>query len=193
MEEHAVKGRTLFEEEQIKERVRELAWQISADYRGQEIVLVGLLKGACMFLHDLGVELERLRADDPDKGVGEVYIDFLSISSYGDGHTPGALKLDLDIRRKVEGMHVLLVEDTADSCQTLAWVVDHMRKEAPATLDVCVFIEKPDKRERDVDLRYIGFSRPGLPFLGGYGMDDAEASRCVPYIFEVLPEEPSAE
>lgn len=188
-----MRGKTLFTKRKIRKRVRELAWQINDDYCGQEIVLVGLLKGAVMFLRDLGVELERIRFKYPYRSVGTIFIDFLSIGSYGKGHTPGALKLEMDIRREVAGQHVLIVEDTADSCQTLAWVVEHMRKKEPATLEVCVLIEKPDKRQRDVTLRYVGFSRAGLPFLGGYGLDDDGADRCVTHIFEVLPKEPPAE
>lgn len=178
--------RILFREVQIKWRVQELAREISLEYMGQDIVLVGLLKGAFMFLHDLGVELERNKTDD--KGVERVYIDFLSVGSYGDEHEPGDLKLELDIRRPVAGKHVIIVEDVADTCNTLVWVVDHMRKKKPTSLKLCVLIDKPDKHKHELTLDYVGFSDEDLPFLGGYGLDVNGADRCVPYIFEVPAE-----
>lgn len=192
-------GPILFTEEAIQQRVRDLAHEISRDYDGKDIVLVGLLKGAFMFLHDLGVALEQIKTHNmfssasDQYAVGKVLIDFLSIGSYDDRHTPGVLKLDMDVRRKVMDQHVIIVEDTADTCQTLAWVVEHMRKKEPASLDVCVLIEKPDRRKREVDLRYVGFSRSGLPFLAGYGLDEDGAARCVQYIYGVPPKEPTAE
>lgn len=190
--------RTLFSEEAIQKRVGELAMEISRDYQGQDIVLVGLLKGAFMFLHDLGVALELIKSynkidpvDNP--AVGRVYIEFLSVSSYHDGHTSGELKLEMDTRRTLKGAHVILVEDVADTCKSLAWVIAHLRKKEPQSLRVCVLIAKPDKHLHNVEINYLGFSRVGLPFLAGYGMDDDGKDRCVKYIFEVPPKNPPAE
>ncbi len=182
--------RVLFSGEQIQQRVRELAVAISRQHRGQDIVLVGLLKGAFMFLRDLGAVLEQIKtaniADCP--GVGKVFVEFLSVSSYNDGHTSGDLKLEMDIRRPVKDAHVVLVEDVADTCNTLAWAYAHLRKKEPASLSVCVLVAKPDKHRHEVTLHHVGFSQTDLPFLGGYGLDVAGADRCVPYIFEVPPE-----
>ncbi|MBI5369741.1 hypoxanthine phosphoribosyltransferase [Candidatus Uhrbacteria bacterium] len=176
----------LFSEEEIQARVLALAQEISTDFRGKDIVLVGLLKGAFMFVRDLGVALERLR--EAGGGIGDIYIDFLSVGSYDDGRESGTLKLDMDIRRSVKNCHVIVVEDTADTLNTLTWVDAHLRKKQPASLDICVLVRKPDKHRHQLDLRYVGFSREGLPFLGGYGLDVKGTRRCTPYIFEVSPE-----
>ncbi len=176
----------LFTEQMIQRRVQELAHEITRDYRDKDIVLVGLLKGAAVFLNDLGRHLERIKEDG--FGVNRVYVDYLSVGSYGDSHESGNLKLEMDIRRPVQGMHVLIVEDVADTCKTLCWTLHHMEKKQPASLKVCVLIAKPDKHEQAIEFDYIGFSETDLPFLGGYGLDVAGADRCVPYIFEVLPE-----
>ncbi len=177
-------GRTiLFSEPEIQDRVRELAVQISHDYRGQDVVLVGLLKGAFMFLRDLGVALERIK--ETGEGVHDIYIEFLSIGSYGDGQQSGALELKMDTRRPVGNAHVIIVEDVADTCKTLSWVSAHLQKQEPATLRICVLVAKPDRHEAVVRLHYVGFSQANLPFLGGYGLDVEGADRCIPYIFEV--------
>lgn len=178
--------RVLFSEEEIQERVRELARRISGDYRGQEIVLVALLKGAVPFQVDLGRELQRL--SDQSDGVADVVSEYLDVTSYGDSQTPGELKIDRDTRRPVTGQHVLIVEDTADTCHTLDRVVKHLREQHPASLRVCVLVEKPDKREHDVEIHYVGFSRRGLPFLGGNGLDVKGKQRFTTDIFEVPPE-----
>lgn len=178
----------LFTEEQIQERVRELAAEISRDYHGQDVVLVGLLKGAFMLTRDLGAELERIK--ERGDGVGRVFIEFLSIGSYGDGHESGDLRLDSDLRRSVQDTHVIIVEDVADTCRTLAWVVNHMGKKESASLKVCVLIDKPDNHTESAELHYVGFSKAGLPFLGGYGLDVEGADRCVLHIFEVPPTRP---
>ncbi|MBM5789569.1 hypoxanthine phosphoribosyltransferase [Candidatus Parcubacteria bacterium] len=170
---------------------RALAQEISRDYEGKSVVLVGLLKGAFMFLRDLGVALERIRGEG--RGVHEVYIEFLSVGSYGGGHESGTLKLDLDIRYAVRGKHVILVEDVADTCNTLAWVVEHLQKKEPASLRVCVLIEKSDAHRYLVALHYVGFARDRLPFLGGYGLDDDGARRCDLNIFEIPSKAPTAE
>lgn len=184
-----MRHRILFSEEQIKQTVHTLARQISIDYYGEDVVLVGLLKGAFKLTSDLGTELERIKAGaEEDVGVGKVYIDFLSVGSYGDGHDSGDLKLEMDIRRSVAGMRVIIVEDVADTCKTLAWTIAHMNKKEPASLEVCVLVAKPDKHTVEVQLDYVGFSQTDLPFLGGYGLDVAGADRCVPYIFEVPAE-----
>lgn len=181
--------RILFSTEQIQRTVRTLAREISIDHAREDVVLVGLLKGAFKFTSDLGTELERFKEEekeDEDRiGVGKVYIDFLSVGSYGDGHESGDLKLEMDIRRSVAGMHVIIVEDVTDTCKTLAWTLEHMRKKEPESLEVCVLVAKPDRHIVQTQLDYVGFSQSGLPFLGGYGLDVAGADRCVPYIFEV--------
>ena len=111
------KRKILFKAGTIQARVHQLALQISEEYDDQDVVLVGLLKGAFVFVNDLGRALERIKTMG-GKCVGKVYIDFLSLSSYDDGHTSGDLRLEMDIRRPVKGMHVIIVEDVdgADRC-----------------------------------------------------------------------------
>ena len=180
-----MKPNVIFDRAQIQHRVAQLADHISRDYRGRDIVLVGLLKGCVPFIADLGAQLEFIK--ESGDGVGDVYLDYMIVSSYHDKHEPGALRLERDIEFPVKGMHVIVVDDVADTCNTLAWVVNHLGKKEPASLRLCVCVSKPDKHRHEVQLDYVGFSQAGLPFLAGYGMDDAKKYRLMPDIFEVLP------
>lgn len=179
--------RILFPKEQIQQRVEELAMEISRDYRGKVVVLVALLKGAVPFSVDLGRALQRI-ADTGD-GVAEVLAEYIRVSSY-EGRVQGELTIALDAIRPLNGMEVIIVEDTADSCHTLDRVYKHLSEHQPASLRICVLVEKPDNRRPDITvvLDYVGFREVDLPFLGGCGLDVDGAQRFVEDIFEVPTE-----
>ena len=170
------KHTVLFTERRIQERVRELGVQISADYDGKEIVLVGLLKGACVFLVDLGRVIETIGRVDACR------MEFLGVESYGEGRIPGDIRIDLDVRRSLRHQHVIVVDDVADTLRTFKTVVRHIKEKRPKSVRTCVLIEKPDKHKVRVKLDYVGFSRPNLGFIYGYGMDLEGRFRFLPFI-----------
>lgn len=178
MREHQV----VIDEIEISKRVHQLALEISKQYRGEEIVLVGILKGAFVFLTDLAREIEVQSLDG--NGVRRCFIEFLSVSSYGDSREPGDVKIELDIRRSVRGMHVLIVEDVADTLQTLHRIRQHLLEKSPESVRIAVMLAKPHKHQRDdVPLEFVGFSGP-YGFVYGYGMDLEGAYRALPFIAE---------
>ena len=157
--------------EQLERRVREIAEQISADYAGQQPVIVGVLKGAWVFMADL---VRRLSIP--------VRCDFVRLSSYGAGTVPsGPPKLLLDLTEPIEGRHVLVVDDIVDTGISLAWLEQHLLGKQPASLKMCVLLDKPARREVDVEPDYVGFEIPDR-FVVGYGIDYAEQYRELPYI-----------
>lgn len=161
----------LISEEQIQQRVRELAAEISRDYQGRTPILIGILKGAVIFLSDL------MRALDIPSQV-----DFMAISSYGSGtETSGVVKILKDLDEPIEGRDILIVEDIVDSGLTLRYLTENLRTRQPASLRVCVLLDKYDRRLVDVDLHYVGFSIPDR-FVVGYGLDYAEDFRYLPFI-----------
>ncbi|MDI6850648.1 MAG: hypoxanthine phosphoribosyltransferase [bacterium] len=169
----------LITEEQIKDRVREIASQIKRDYQGTVPILVGVLKGSFIFLADLIRELSDM----------DVEIDFLSVSSYGKStKTSGIVKILKDLSISIEGRDVILVEDICDSGLTLKYLVELLDGRKPRSLRVCVLLDKKEKRLVDIKLGYVGFEVPDR-FLVGYGLDYAERYRNLPYIRELLPEE----
>jgi hypoxanthine phosphoribosyltransferase len=169
----------LFTEEQIAQRVRELAGQLSADYAGRDVVAVGVLKGAWVFLADL-VRLMTV----------PVTVDFVMVSSYGAGcDSSGVVELVLDLKCRLEDRDVLVVEDIMDSGLTLKYIIDNLRLRRPRSLKVVALMNKPDRRRTDIEADYVGFRIPNK-FVVGYGVDFAERFRNLPYIGYV--EEPKA-
>ena len=163
--------RVLFTEEAIQGRVRELGKQISADYEGKDLVLVGILRGATVFLADLSRNLSI-----------PVSIDFVAISSYGTGAvSSGVVRILKDLEEAVESRHVLLVEDIVDSGLTLQYLMDNLRSRNVASLRVCTLLDKPSRRQVPVELDYVGFQVPD-EFLVGYGLDYSQRYRNLPYI-----------
>ncbi len=172
------KGGFLIPEEKIKERVRELAKQISKDYAGKRPLLVGILKGAFIFLADLIRELSV-----------EAEVDFLAVSSYGKAtETSGEVKILKDLSESIEGKDVIIVEDIVDTGLTLRYLYDLLQTRKPASLKICVFLDKKERRQVEVPVDYVGFEVPDL-FLVGYGLDFAEKYRQLKYIRELSPEE----
>jgi hypoxanthine phosphoribosyltransferase len=166
--------RTLLSEAQIDTRVRELAATISADYRGEEVLLVGVLRGAFIFLADLA---RRLTVQNR--------VDFIALASY-DGTESGAVRLLMDLREDVAGRHVLLVEDIVDRGRTLDYLLRLLGARRPASLRCCALLRKPARLEIAATVDYLGFDIPD-EWVVGYGLDYADQHRTLPYVGVVRP------
>ena len=161
----------LLTKEQIANRVRELAEQISADFAGRELLVIGVLKGSWIFLADL-VRLITV----------PVTVDFMMASSYGAGtDSSGEVKIVLDLKAPVEDRDILVVDDILDSGLTLRQIVDNLMLRRPRSLKVVVLMDKPDRRRIDIKADYVGFKIPNK-FVVGYGVDYAERFRNLPYV-----------
>ncbi|MBD1270125.1 hypoxanthine phosphoribosyltransferase [Aeromicrobium tamlense] len=156
---------TLFTEEQIKERLAELARRIETDYEGREILLVGVLKGAVMVMADLARELNR-----------HVEIDWMAVSSYAGTKSSGVVRILKDLDTDLEGRHVLIVEDIIDTGLTLSWLVANLKSRGPASVEIATLLRKPEALEMPVDVKYVGFDIPNA-FVIGYGLDYDEKYR----------------
>jgi len=165
-------------EARIAERVSELAEAISRDYAGvEELHLVGVLRGAFIFLADLARRLTVPRR-----------VDFIALSSYEDeSTTSGAVRLIMDVRTPLEGHHVLVVEDIVDTGYTLEYLLKILKARGPASLKTCVLLEKPDRLKVPTTVDYLGFSIPD-EWVVGYGLDYADRYRTLPYIGVVEPD-----
>jgi hypoxanthine phosphoribosyltransferase len=173
-------GEILIEEETLQTRIRELGAELSADYAGKELLLVGVLKGAVFFMADLMRQL-----------TVPCEVDFMAISSYGAASdSSGVVRILKDLDIPIENRHVLVVEDIIDSGLTLSYLMRNLTARRPATLEVCALLTKPDRREIDVPVRYVGFEIPNR-FVVGYGLDLAERYRNLPYV-GVLQEDAGA-
>lgn len=161
---------TLVDEGQIQAKVAELGRRISDDYRGRNLVLIGLLRGAIVFLSDL------MRAIDIP-----VMLDFIGISSYGVTTESGAVRLVMDLETDIAGRDVLIVEDIVDTGKTLSYLVQNLRARQPASLRICALLDKPERRQVPIDVDYVGFEIPDK-FVVGYGLDFAEGYRNLPFV-----------
>lgn len=166
--------RIILSKRTIQKRVKRLAKQISSDYAGTTPVIICMLKGAIYFFTDLVKNISI-----------PVTIEFARLSSYKNGTTGGDMELVADIKEKIEGKHVILVEDIVDSGKTLAYFIDMLNKKNPASVKICTFLDKLTRREVDVKSEYIGFDID-CGFVIGYGLDYAEKYRELPYLAEVL-------
>ncbi|QKS73154.1 hypoxanthine phosphoribosyltransferase [Paenalkalicoccus suaedae] len=165
---------TMISEEQIKTRVKELAEQIEKDFRGEPVVLIAVLKGSFVFAADLMREISQ-----------NVQIDFISVSSYGDAtETTGKVRLLKDLDSNITGENVVVVEDIVDSGLTLDFLVDHLHMHKPKELKVCTLLDKPERRQVELQIDYVGFEIPDR-FIVGYGIDYAQRYRNLPYIASV--------
>ncbi len=164
-------GEILVSEERLQRRIVELAAEISADYAGREILVVGVLKGALLFISDL---IRRLSVP--------CTMDFMAVSSYGSStHSSGVVRILKDLDAPIAGRHVLVVEDVVDSGLTLAYLMKNLRSREPASLELCTLMVKPAGRRLAIDMRYVGFEMPDT-FVVGYGLDFEEHYRQLPYI-----------
>jgi hypoxanthine phosphoribosyltransferase len=170
-------GEILVQRDELAHRVRELAEEVSRDYAGRELLLICVLKGAVFFLSDLMRHLD-VRCE----------LDFMAVSSYGSStDSSGVVRILKDLDAPIEGRDVLIVEDIVDSGLTLSYLFRMLRARDPATLEVCALLTKPERREVDLPIRYVGFEIPNR-FAIGYGLDHAERYRNLPYV-AVLEEE----
>ncbi len=167
--------RILYTEEQIRKRVRELGEQISNDYAGKTPIVIGILKGAIIFYADLLRECD-LR----------VQLEFMAVSSYGNGTTSGKLVFKKDTDAIMDGRDVLIVEDIIDSGNTLFMLKNELQKRNPASIRICALLDKASRRTADIAADYVGFVCED-EFVVGYGLDYAERYRNLPYIGVLKP------
>ena len=161
----------LLREEQIQGKIGELARQVEQDYAGREVLLVGVLKGAVLFMSDFARAL-RLPTQ----------MEFMAVSSYGSAtSSSGVLRILKDLDRDISNRHVLVIEDIIDSGLTLSWLLKHLGGRGPASLEVCALLRKPEAVKVEVPVRYVGFDIPN-EFVVGYGLDYGERYRDLPYI-----------
>jgi hypoxanthine phosphoribosyltransferase len=156
--------------DRIRARVEELGREITRDYEGQLLVVVGVLKGALVFLADL------MRAIDLP-----IALDFVGLSSYVGKDSTGRIELTSDLGRPIEGLHVLLVEDIVDTGLTMRWLVDRLAERRPASVAICALLEKPARHRVTVPIRYRGFEIAD-EFVVGYGLDWDGRLRNLPYV-----------
>jgi hypoxanthine phosphoribosyltransferase len=161
----------LIDQDALQRRIAELGEEISADYAGRDLLLVGVLKGAVFFMADLmrGLSIP-------------CEIDFMAISSYGDStDSSGVVRILKDLDINIEGRDVLVVEDIIDSGLTLSYLMRNLEAREPASLEICALLTKPERREIEVPVRYVGFEIPNR-FVIGYGLDFGERYRNLPYV-----------
>ena len=166
----------LFSEEQLKNRVQEIARQITADYQGKEIMLISVLRGSFVFMADL------CRAIDLP-----CTLDFMAVSSYGKGtKSSGQVQITKDLSEDITDRHIIVVEDILDSGNTLSYLRQLLQARSPASVRLCTLLDKPSRRTKEVELHYSGFTIPDY-FVVGYGLDYAEKYRNLPYIGILKP------
>jgi hypoxanthine phosphoribosyltransferase len=169
--EESTVGEVLVSAEDLQRRVAELGEQITSDYAGRSLLLIGVLKGAVFFLSDLmrfiGVPVE---------------VDFMAVASYGSAtDSSGVVRILKDLDAAIEGRDVLIVEDIVDSGLTLQYLMRNLGSRNPSTLEVCALLTKPERRKVDLPTRYVGFEIPNR-FVVGYGLDYDERHRNLPYV-----------
>ncbi len=166
----------LISSEDISIRVKSLGAGIEKDYRGRgDIILVGLLRGSVVFLADLAREIDL-----------DARIDFMVVSSYGNSmESSREVKISKDLEEDIRGKNVIIVEDIIDTGYTLEKVVEYLLLKSPQSLEICTLLDKPERREVSVDVKYVGFEIPDV-FVIGYGIDYAQKHRNLPYIGKVV-------
>ena len=162
----------LVSNEQLQKRIAELGQEITRDYKGEEVLLICILRGGVLFLTDLMRQIDL-----------HLSVDFMAVSSYGTGarESTGNVRITLDLNTSLEGKNVILVEDIVDSGRTIASVLEILTTRHPKSLVVCTLLDKAERREEDVPLKYTGFIIPNK-FVFGYGLDIDEYYRNLPFI-----------
>ena len=164
-------GEILVQADELQHRIKEMADEVSRDYEGKDLLLIGVLKGAVFFLSDLMRHL-----DIPCE------VDFMAVASYGSStDSSGVVRILKDLDQPLEGRHVLIVEDIVDSGLTLQYLMRTLEARGPASLEVCALLTKPERRKVEMPARYVGFEIPDK-FAIGYGLDYAERYRNLPYV-----------
>ncbi|MFI7453717.1 hypoxanthine phosphoribosyltransferase [Nonomuraea sp. NPDC049714] len=168
--------KVLIPEDDLQARIKELAGRIDEDYRGKELLLVGVLKGAVMVMADLARALHV-----------PVQMDWMAVSSYGAGtRSSGVVRVLKDLDTDILDRHVLIVEDIIDSGLTLHWLLENLKSRNPASLEICAALRKPDAIKVPMEVKYVGFDIPN-EFVIGYGLDYAERYRNLPFIGTLAP------
>ena len=164
-------GEVLVQADELQHRVREMAAEVSRDYAGKDLLLIGVLKGAVFFLSDLMRHLSV-----------PCEVDFMAVASYGSStESSGVVRILKDLDAPLQGRHVLIVEDIVDSGLTLQYLMRTLHARGPASLEVCALLTKPERRQVEMPARYVGFEIPDR-FVIGYGLDYAEKYRNLPYV-----------
>lgn len=170
-------GRVLLSEAEIAAKVKELGERLTEEYRGKELLVVGILKGSNVFMSDLIRQI-----------TIPLKIDFMMVSSYGNAtESTGVVKIIKDIEQSISDKHLLIVEDIIDSGLTLKYLKEMLETRKPASIKLCTLLDKPARRQENVDVDYVGFEMPD-EFIVGYGIDYAEHYRNLPYIGILKPE-----
>jgi len=170
-------GEVLISEERIQQRIKEMAEQITGDYEGKDVVLVGVLKGAFMLMSDLARQIKL-----------PLEFDFMAVSSYGSAtKTSGVVRILKDLDYEITDRHILLVEDIIDSGLTLNYLLKYLNGRKPASLEVCALLRKSGIQQAELDVRYEGFEIPA-EFVIGYGLDHEQLYRNLPYIALLDPD-----
>lgn len=163
--------KVMISEQEVDAKIREIGKKISEDYVGKQVHLVGILKGSVFFVSELAKRI-----------TVPVTLDFMSVSSYGDGtSSSGVVRISKDLDESLEGKDVIVIEDIIDSGRTLAYLLDVLSKRNPNSMKLCTLLDKPDRREKEVEVDYVGFEIPD-EFVVGYGLDYAQKYRNLPYI-----------
>ncbi|NLI89707.1 MAG: hypoxanthine phosphoribosyltransferase [Epulopiscium sp.] len=161
----------LISEDEISRKTKEIGRQISKEYKGKEVLVVGILKGSSVFMSDLIREI-----DIP------LQIDYMVVSSYGTStQSSGVVRIEKDLQHSIEGKHIIIVEDIVDTGLTLAYIKKILTGRNPSSIKICTLLDKPARREKNVDIDYAGFEVPD-EFIVGYGIDYAEYYRNLPFI-----------
>lgn len=169
--------KVLFDEKMLADKVKELGERISEDYKGKDLVVVGVLKGSVVFTSDLIKNISI-----------PCELDFMAVSSYGNStETSGVVRILKDLDHSIENKHVLIVEDIVDSGVTLTYLLDYLKARKASSIEIVSLLNKQERRAADLDVKYIGFEVPN-EFIIGYGIDYAEKYRNLPYI-GILKEE----
>ncbi|MCC6809320.1 MAG: hypoxanthine phosphoribosyltransferase [Deltaproteobacteria bacterium] len=164
-------AKVLFSKEKLDERIKVLGAEITRDYKGKDLVVVGILKGSFIFMADL------VRAIDLP-----LQVDFLGLSSYGDEtSTSGVVKITNDLSKPIDHKHVLIVEDIIDTGLTMQYLLEFLKTRSPSSVKICALLEKPDNAKTKIDIAYKGFTIPN-EFVVGYGLDYAGLYRNLAYI-----------
>ena len=166
----------LLQEDELKQRVKELGAQITEDYKGKDLVLITVLRGSYIFMADLSRSIDL-----------PCVIDFMSVSSYGKGTTSsGQVQITKDLSENIAGKDVIVVEDILDSGNTLSYLLEILKARKPASVRLCTLLDKPERRVKDIRADYSGFTIPDA-FVVGYGLDYAERYRNLPYVGILKP------
>ena len=164
------KIKVLISEAKIETRIKEIAKQIMNDYKGEDLVFVGVLKGCATFMIQLANKIKN-----------NVEFEFIQVESYEGENSTGKIKLIQDLNGKIEGKNVIIIEDIIDTGRTLEYLIEHIKGLKPKTLKICTLLSKPSRRITELDVDYVGFTIPD-EFVIGYGMDYNQKYRNLPYI-----------